>query len=64
MKSTNERLAMVAADEWLQPVEEEINRRFAMYRERLEAIEGAAGSLVDYANGYRYFGWQRDDVMM
>ena len=63
MKSTNERLAMVAADEWLQPVEEEINRRFAMYRERLEAIEGAAGSLVDYANGYRYFGWQRDDAM-
>ena len=42
MKSTNERLAMVAADEWLQPVEEEINRRFAMYRERLEAIEDEA----------------------
>ena len=47
MKSTNERLAMVAADEWLQPVEEEINRRFAMYRERLEAIEGAAGRGVE-----------------
>ena len=25
--------------------------------------ERSAGSLVDYANGYRYFGWQWDDVL-
>ena len=26
-------------------------------------IESASGSIVDYANGYRYFGWQRDEEL-
>ena len=63
MKEQNKRLAMVAADEWLQPVEEEINRRHSMYESRLKEIENAAGTIVDYANGHRFFGWQYDDVM-
>ena len=63
METAKYRLAMVAADEWLQPVEEEINRRHSMYINRINDIEKAAGSIVDYANGYRYFGWQRDEVM-
>ena len=25
--------------------------------------DSSAGSLVDYANGYRYFGWQRDELL-
>ena len=54
---------MVADDEWLLPVEEEINRRYAMYISRLDNIEKAAGSIVDYANGHRYYGWQRDEAM-
>ena len=58
MKEQNSKLPMVEADEWLQPVEDEINRRYAMYTSRLEDIERAAGSIVDYANGYRYFGWR------
>ena len=52
---------MVEHDEWLHPVEGEIEYRHKLYTERLAAIERAAGSLVDYANGYRYFGWQHDD---
>ncbi|MBQ5352841.1 MAG: 1,4-alpha-glucan-branching enzyme, partial [Alistipes sp.] len=56
-------LRMVAADEWLQPVEEEIVRRHDGYLSRLEAIERSSGSIVDYANGYKYFGWQYDDMM-
>ena len=56
-------LKFVADDEWLHPVEDEINRRYAMYISRLEDIKKSSGSLVDYANGYRYFGWQRDELM-
>ena len=56
-------LKFVADDEWLHPVEDEINRRFTMYVSRLEDIKRSSGSLVDYANGYRYFGWQRDELM-
>ena len=56
-------LKFVADDEWLHPVEDEINRRYAMYISRLENIKKSSGSLVDYANGYRYFGWQRDELM-
>ena len=63
MKPEKQTLPMVAADEWLQPVEDEINRRYAMYVNRLEDIKKSSGSLVDYANGYRYFGWQRDELM-
>ena len=63
MKQQNSKLPIVAADEWLLPVEEEIQRRYDMYINRLTDIEKAAGSIVDYANGHRYFGWQHDDVM-
>ena len=63
MEEQKSKLAMVAADEWLQPVEEEIERRHNMYINRLNDIEKTAGSIVDYANGYRYFGWQRDEAM-
>ena len=63
MNAENKTLPMVAADEWLHPVEDEINRRYNMYISRLENIEKAAGSIIDYANGYRYFGWQHDDFM-
>ena len=55
-------LAMVAEDGWLQPVEEAINERYDMYCEHLAEIESNC-SIVDYANGYRYFGWQYDEDM-
>ncbi|MEG2366231.1 MAG: alpha-amylase family glycosyl hydrolase, partial [Alistipes sp.] len=56
-----QRLPIVECDAWLQPVEEELNRRYKLYTDHLEAICHAAGSLIDYANGYRYYGWQRDE---
>ena len=61
MEKTTFRLPVVARDGWLQPVEREMNRRWERYSEQLGEACRAAGSLVDYANGYRYFGWQRDD---
>ncbi len=63
MENLHPRLPIVERDEWLQPVEQQINERHARYLSRLQTIETAAGSLVNYANGYRYFGWQWDDML-
>jgi 1,4-alpha-glucan branching enzyme len=63
MKEHNSTLPIVESDEWLKPVEEEINRRHNMYLTRLEDIEKSAGSIVNYANGHRYYGWQYDKIM-
>ncbi len=63
MEKIENRLPLVASDEWLLPVEEEINYRHNLYLEHLALIEKGSGSIVDYANGYHYFGWQRDEMM-
>ena len=63
MEKTPRRLPVVERDAWLQPVEEHMNRRYAQYERQMARIESASGSIVDYANGYRYFGWQWDDVL-
>lgn len=57
------RLKMVERDEWLRPVEGQLLARHEAYEKRLDEIRRTAGSLVDYANGYRYFGWQRDEEL-
>ena len=56
-------LPIVEQDEWLLPVEEQINARHARYRAKMDDIVRSAGSIVDYANGYRYFGWQWDPTL-
>ena len=56
-------LPIIAADEWLQPVEEQIVERHNRYLSHLQNIENNCSSIVDYANGYKYFGWQYDDMM-
>ncbi len=58
---TKRRLAIIERDSWLEPVEDELNRRYNNYLKHLRKIELSSGSIVDYANGYRYFGWQRDE---
>ena len=63
MEKTTRRLPIVERDEWLLPAERELNNRHERYMDKMNAIVQAAGSLVDYANGYRYFGWQRDEVL-
>ena len=62
VENKRKQLAMVAEDEWLQPVEEAINARYDMFCKHLADIERNC-SIVDYANGYRYFGWQYDEDM-
>ena len=56
------RLAIVEQDDWLKPVEGAMTERYAHFCRRLSDIERTAGSLVDYANGYLYFGFQYDSV--
>ena len=63
MESSSKVLAMVEQDEWLHPVADKIAERHERYLKRMSAIEAQAGSIVDYANGYRYFGWQWDDSL-
>ena len=63
MEKTTEILPIVERDEWLRPVADAIACRHRRYLDKLEAIEHSAGSLVDYANGYRYFGWQWDETL-
>ena len=57
------RLPMVERDEWLHPVEGEVNFRYQRYQDALHKICDTSGSIVDYANGYRYYGWQHDDTL-
>lgn len=63
MESSHKVLAMVERDEWLQPVADKIADRHERYLKRMATIESQAGSIVDYANGYRYYGWQWDDTL-
>ncbi|MFI3280955.1 MAG: alpha amylase C-terminal domain-containing protein [Rikenellaceae bacterium] len=63
MDKQKKRLPLVASDEWLLPVEDEINYRHELYEQHLADIEASSGSIADYANGYHYFGWQRDEMM-
>ena len=56
-------LPIVERDEWLQPVADRIADRHDRYLRRMQDIERQAGSIVDYANGHHFYGWQWDDAM-
>lgn len=60
--SDSKTLRIVADDEWLRPVEGVLNARYERYLHRLQEL-AQNGSLSDFANGYKFFGWQRDDMM-
>lgn len=53
-------LPIILSDEWLRPVEGQINERYERFTERLEQIERHSGSLSDYANAHLYYGFHRD----
>ena len=63
MESKTAILPIVERDEWLQPVADKIADRHQRYQNRMEAIAEQAGTIVDYANGYRFYGWQYDDTL-
>lgn len=61
MKVAGDTLAVLTQDEWLRESEAEVTARYQRYLEALGRIERSSGSITDYANGYRWFGFQRDD---
>lgn len=56
-----EKLKIIKDDPWLEPVEGELNYRHEIYLNTLRQINEKAGSIGKYAEGYRYFGFQRDE---
>ncbi len=61
-KSNKKRLALVASDPWLEPVEQEIENRLNRYKNRLKSIENEFGSLLKFADAYNYFGIHYDKI--
>lgn len=61
MTDNGSRLKIIEKDSWLEPVEQEIRHRHDLYLSKLSAIEQACGNITDFANGYNFFGFQRDD---
>ncbi len=55
-------LPFVERDPWLEPCREPLMARYRYYRALLSEIEENSGSIVDYANGYLYFGFQYDPL--
>jgi len=52
---------LVLDDPWLEPYAEEISQRIHRFQDRLSEIEKSAGGLLQFAGGYKYFGFAYDD---
>ncbi len=63
MSKNEKHLPVVLHDEWLRPVEKQLNARHERARKRYAEIVSSSRSLPDYANGYLYFGWQWDPML-
>ncbi len=63
MTTDSPHLPIVEQDSWLQPVEAQLVARQERYLAKLQEIDRSSGSIVDYANGYRYYGWQWDETL-
>ena len=51
---------LVMADGWLQPYSRQIRDRQRLFDLKMKRINQRAGSLEEYARGYRYYGFNRD----
>lgn len=51
---------LVMADGWLQPYSRQIRDRQRLFDLKMKRIHQRAGSLEEYARGYRYYGFNRD----
>ncbi len=61
MEEKRPKLAMIEKDPWLAPSEGELEYRHRLYLDALRSIEAGGTSLADFANGYRWYGFQRDE---
>jgi 1,4-alpha-glucan branching enzyme len=53
-------LPLVAQDNWLEPVAQEIENRLERYKQRLAQIEKEYGSLTKFADAHKFFGIHYD----
>jgi 1,4-alpha-glucan branching enzyme len=58
--TTNNRLALVIDDPWLEPYEHDINERYKYFLNTVNNIAKDHSSLEDFALGYQYFGVNYD----
>ncbi|MCD4747042.1 MAG: alpha amylase C-terminal domain-containing protein [Bacteroidales bacterium] len=64
MKSKKQQnLKLVKNDPWLEPSSHDITDRYNRYTSRLNEIEKDFGSLIKFANGYKYFGINYNDKL-
>jgi len=57
---TNPKLKLIEVDPWLEPNARDIEDRYLRYRSRMEEIRRDFGSIIDFADGYKYFGINYD----
>ncbi len=60
LRNKRPRLALVETDEWLKPTEQEIIDRYERFKWRLKEIKDKHGSLLKFADAYKYFGIHYD----
>ena len=53
-------LPIIERDSWLEPVADEMIARNERYLSALQDINQQAGSIINFANGYNYFGFHYD----
>jgi 1,4-alpha-glucan branching enzyme len=53
----SEKLQIIENDPWLEPNAGDLERRYDRYRARLAEIERGGGTLSDFANGHRWYGF-------
>ena len=56
---TNTKIRMIEIDPYLEPFEHDIQLRMDNYARKRYELVGADGNLIDFANGYEYFGFHR-----
>ena len=54
------KLPIVKNDPWLEPVAEDVFNRYMIYKQKLEHIEFSFGSLLKFADAYKYLGVNYD----
>lgn len=59
--NTTEKLAIIQEDPWLDPYTSDVQDRYERYREARQQIELAAGSLLQFAAAYQYYGINFDE---
>ena len=54
--NSNRHLKLIETDPWLRPSEQDIIDRYYRFRARIDEIQQSFGSIMNFAEGYKYFG--------